>query len=196
MRSRDFVVVIGVAAAGSIFLPVSYEYFLNTLQVEAAWLGVLLAFGAVGGICGGLVVGAVNDRLGLAGSINAGGVITASGLALLFGTLYLPPATHYAGIAAFEAFTAFGGVLLVASMMGALQTRTPEAQIGRTMTAAQLALEITGLTGIGTGMVVAAALSSHVIVMVALVCVATTTAFSVMVRRPGPRQGRVSAGQR
>ena len=154
LNSASLRLAISVGIAGSLLEPVVVLYLLRVAGLDPAFIGLAFGAGAVGGVLGGAIVGRTVEW---AGSRNTMLIGIAS---MLVGTVVLlilgdNRGLEFASAAVFELGTAFGGVLIVASAMGELQEQTDPERISRTMTAAAVAMEGTGIAGIGLGALLA-----------------------------------------
>jgi len=154
LNSASLRLAISVGIAGSVLEPVVVLYLLRVAGLDPAFIGLALGTGAVGGALGGLLVGRTVERFDSRNTILIGTAVMLAGTLVLLafgGTSGL----EFASAAVFELGTACGGVLVVASAMGELQERTDVDRISRTMTAAAVAMEGTGIAGIGLGALLA-----------------------------------------
>ncbi|MFJ4654747.1 MFS transporter [Nocardia sp. NPDC088792] len=154
--------------AGSVIAPVTLVYLIRTLGVDAALVGVLYAFGAVGGIGGGLLAHRVLTRLQMWPLIAVSSLLSAGAAGSLLAASHLPYLV-YPLVIVFELLSAFAGTLLVAAVYGTLQTRTGHTQIARVMSIASTGMEGLALLGIGAGTLIAARWSEHAAIMTATI---------------------------
>ncbi|WP_433204856.1 MFS transporter [Nocardia sp. CA-107356] len=145
---------------GSVIAPVTLVYLIRTLGIDAALVGVLYAFGALGGISGGLLAHRALTRLHMWLLITVSSMLSASAAGCLLAASHLPHLV-YPLVIVFELLSAFAGTLLVAAVYGTLQTRTEHTQIARVMSIASTGMEGLALLGIGIGTLIAARLSAH-----------------------------------
>ncbi|WP_433579687.1 MFS transporter [Nocardia brasiliensis] len=135
---------------GSLIVPVTLVFLIRELGIDPALVGVLYAFGALGGISGGLLAHRILAYLGMWPLI-----AVSSGLSAAAGGCLLSAPHHQWGVyplvIGFEFFSAFAGTLLVAAVYGTLQTRTERTQIARVMSVASTGMEGLALVGIGGG---------------------------------------------
>lgn len=168
--SGEMWAVIGVATIGGLVEPVFVLYVVRDLGIDVALVGVLLALGAVGGIVGGLGVGRLEGRLGTPLTLTLAAAVTAAGAVPMifaggqYGALL--------SIVVFELFTAFGGTVLVAVVFGALQANTQRRHISRTMSTAEVLMQVWGLAGLGVGILLALVVERRTSLIVYAVCAA------------------------
>lgn len=140
---------------GSLLAPVTVVFLIRELGIDPALVGVLMAFGALGGITGGLLAHRVLSRLGMWPLIAVSSALSGAAAGLLLSAPRLPGAV-YPLVIGFEFLSACAGTLLVAAVYGTLQTRTEHARIARVMSVASTGMEGLALVGIGAGVLVAA----------------------------------------
>lgn len=178
--SKPYVIAtLVVGIAGSIVEPVIVLYLLHVGSVHPSLVGVAIGIGAVGGILGGVIVGPVVQRYGFRVSLLIGTVCMAAGTLTLMAVAPIKGLGFVAGIA-FELTTAAGGTIAIAGSMGRLQEETNRNEIARTMSGASLALELTGLLGIGAGVLVAEWINLNAAFITSLAIYATIVVTSVV----------------
>lgn len=159
--TRPFVLaILAVGIGSSLAEPVVILYLLNEGGVHPSLIGLAIGMGAVGGVIGGLLVGPVIARYGFRLSFALATACIAAGTLALMVVAPIDGWGFVAGVA-FELMTAAGGTIAIAGGMGRLQEETPRTDIARTMSGVSLALEVTGIAGIGVGVLVAEALDLH-----------------------------------
>lgn len=166
-RKQSLQLAITVGSAGSIVEPVVVLFLLRVAHLDALLVGVALGLGAVGGVLGGLLVGVLAERWSTPAIVLLGILFMGVGTAALL-VLGGASGKEFVGAVVFELGTAFGGVLIVASAMGELQEQTSRDRIGRTVTAAAVTLEGTGIVVIGVGSLLASVTDLRVPFFVAM----------------------------
>jgi hypothetical protein len=111
--------------------------------------GLLLAFGAVGGVSGGLLVGRIQTAFGGGRTIALGAAASVLSLAVL--PFVGKGAGAAAGLVLLELGGSFGGTLLVATVFGALQSAAPADRIAQVMATAMVLLQGATLVGVPIG---------------------------------------------
>lgn len=145
-------IAISIAFLGSLTEPVFALYALHTLRIPPPILGFLIALGAVGGIIGGFSSGFLEKRAGTHLTLSIAILLTAAGV--LFPAIATPGANGIVSIILFELFTALGGTILMTLAFGIIQNETPRSVISKTMTVAQLLMQVIALAGVGLGVLV------------------------------------------
>lgn len=151
---------------GSLIVPVTLVFLIRELGIDPALVGVLYAFGAFGGISGGLLAHRILAYLGMWPLIAISSALSAAA----GGCLLAAPSLSwgvYPLVIGFEFFSAFAGTLLVAAVYGTLQTRTEHAQIARVMSVASTGMEGLALAGIGGGILTATLWSERATICIA-----------------------------
>lgn len=158
LRKPFFVFATLVGIAGGVVEPALVLFLLRVVELHPSSVGIAIGLGAVGGILGGLLVGKTIQRFGFAISVTAASLLMAAGtlVLVLAGPL---PGLGFASAVLFELLTACGGTIVIAGAMGRLQEEVEPALIARTMSAAAILMEVTGLIGIGIGVAFAEARS-------------------------------------
>ncbi len=152
-RTRPVLLLWLFAAGGGLAEPVIVIWAVRVLDVPAALVGVLLGFGAAGGIVGGVLVGPVTTRWSLPLVLAAGAALSAAAVPLLLvarawtGSL-LGVASAVAG---YEAIAALAGTLAISATFGALQETASERRTSRTLSAAKVGLDVSLLTALLVG---------------------------------------------
>lgn len=153
---------------GSVIAPVTLVYLIRRLGIDAALVGVLYAFGAIGGISGGLLAHRALTRLRMWPLITVSSLLSSVAAGCLLAAPHLPHLI-YPLVIVFELLSAFAGTLLVAAVYGTLQTRTDHTQIARVMSIASTGMEGLALLGIGAGTLIAAQWSEHTAITAATI---------------------------
>lgn len=185
--SKPFVVVtVVVGIAGSIIEPVVVLYLLNVGSVHPSLIGVAIGMGAVGGVIGGLIVGPAVQHYGFRVSFIVATACMAIGTLLLMVVAPIEGWGFVAGVV-FELMTAAGGTVAIAGSMGRLQEEAKRDEVARTMAGASLALELTGLAGIGFGVIVAEMFDLRMAIIASLAVYAIVIGVSVGRQFHSPR---------
>lgn len=138
-----------VAFVNGFMQPLLILFLVEDLSLGPSAIGLLLGLGAVGGIGGGLAVGRITGRFGLAATLVAGTAASACSLVLLpFGG---PGAFGAAAVVAFELLGSFGGTLMMATTFGMLQSRAAEGTVAKVMALAGTLLQVGALAGVFAG---------------------------------------------
>lgn len=135
------------AILSSVTAPLGIYYFVTILGVDAAVMGVLLAAGALGGICAGALLGKLYSAWSSVTVVSVGFVLMGAATA----AVAVLPASNlmtYLAIAAIEFATAAGGTLVMATLFGELQADSKPTDVARTMSVASFVVEALGLIGI------------------------------------------------
>lgn len=154
---------------GSLIAPVTLVYLIDELDVPPALVGVLYAFGAAGGITGGLLAHRVLARLGMRPLITVSCLLSSTAVFCLVAAADLRSGI-YPLVIAFELLAALSGTLLVAAVYGTLQASTEVSEVSRVMSVASTGMEGLALLGIGAGVAIAAVYSEYVTIVVTAVC--------------------------
>lgn len=174
---------IGGQSGGSGLIAVML-YLLRDLGIPAAAVGLLLACGAVGGILGGFAAGGLVRRLGERTTLLAG--VAAMGLGVLPVILARSSGTGAVAVVLFELFSAFGGTVLIATVFGRLQETTPRHAIARTMSGAEVVMQLFGLAGLGAGILLATAVGRRTSFVAYLAAVAAVLLIQLITARRRP----------
>jgi len=150
------------AVISSVTAPLSVYYFVRTIGIDPAWIGLLLAAGAVGAIASGAVLGTVHARVNSHVLVIAG-LLCMSLPTALVAVLPAHSGIAYVGIALIELVTAAGGTFVMATVFGTIQAETLGSDISRTMSLASFLIEGLGIAGLGLGAALAASLPVPVI---------------------------------
>jgi MFS family permease len=128
-------------------------FLVRELAMSASLIGLLLAFGAVGGMSGGLLVGRCQKRFGAGRTMAIGAATTVCSLAVLpFSTAGW---TGVTGLVALELGSSFGGTLMMATLFGGLQAAAPHDRVARVMALSGVVLQVSALCGVPLGGVIA-----------------------------------------
>lgn len=154
---------------GSLIAPVTLVYLIHELDVPSALVGVLYAFGALGGITGGLTAHRVLARLGMRRLIVVSCLLSSGAVCCLVAAADLR-SIIYPLVIGFELLAALSGTLLVAGVYGTLQVSTSVSEVSRVMAVAGTGMEGLALLGIGAGVAIAAVYSEYVTIVAAAIC--------------------------
>ncbi|MGV9678861.1 MFS transporter [Nocardia sp. NPDC003482] len=168
-RRRDVWLLWLSGVVGSLLAPVMLVYLIRDLHVAPALVGVLLAFGAVGGIVGGLLAHRILRWLGMWPLIAASSGLSAVSTVCLLSAGQLHRLV-YPLVILFEILSASAGTLLVAAVFGTLQTATARPEISRVMSIASTGMEGLALAGIAAGVALSTAWSDHAVIVVTASC--------------------------
>lgn len=187
LRRPAMWLVVAVGAIGGLTEPVFLLYVLRDLGIPPAAVGALVSCGAVGGIAGGFLVGRLTRSLGERRTLLLG----TAAMALSTVPLVLARSTGAGAVAVvlFELCTALGGTVLVATVFGRLQATTDRAATTRTMSAAEVLLQVVGLLGLGAGILLATAVDRRTCFVAYLVATAAVLLVQLVARRPAGRPG-------
>lgn len=184
LRREGTWLVVTVAAVGGLTEPVFVLYLLRDLGIPAAAVGLLLACGAVGGILGGFAVGGLVRRLGEGTTLLAGAA--AMGLSVVPVILARSSGIGAVAVVLFELFSALGGTVLIATVFGRLQETTERRAIARTMSGAEVIMQLFGLGGLAVGILLATVVdrrTSFVVHLAAVVVVVLIQLAAIRRRR-------------
>ncbi|HWG98380.1 MAG TPA: MFS transporter, partial [Pilimelia sp.] len=157
-----------------------YSFVTARLGLPASFLGVLLSAQGAGSVAGGLVVGRILGRRGPLAVAGAGALLCAAGC--LARCLPWWPATVAAGVV-----TGVGLPWTLVAALTAVQTRTPDALLGRVGAAANTALFGPLVLTIPLGSATVHLGARPAFAAAAAACLAATA-----VARRGARPGRAS----
>ncbi|MFC6086700.1 MFS transporter [Sphaerisporangium aureirubrum] len=156
IRRSSVQALVAVAVANGMTQAVLVLFLLRELRMHPSALGVLLAFGAAGGVGGGLLVGRLMARFGPGRTMAIGAVTTMGSLALL--PFAAPGVSGAAGLVLFELGGSFGGTLMMATLYGGLQAAAPRDRVARVMALSGVMLQVAALCGVSLGGVAGTAL--------------------------------------
>lgn len=186
VSTQRYVVLPWMLAFGAAIMePVFVLYVLHGLGVAEELLGILLAFGAVGSIAGGLLTGRLEKRLGTAPLIALCAAASAAAVPVLMLGDRVAVLT-YPGVALCEAISAFASTIAVSVAFGRLAEDTGPDRISQTMSVARTGLDVVLIAGLVAG----AQLGDHVGLRAALAAAAgwfiLACATSLLTARHGP----------
>ncbi|WP_035803049.1 MFS transporter [Kitasatospora mediocidica] len=141
--------MVAVAFVNGLTQPVLVLFLVRSVHMRPSLIGSLLAFGAVGGVAGGMLVGRAQKSLGSGRTVAVGAAASLLSLALLPFASAGPSAM--AGLVLLELAGSFGGTLLVATVFGGLQAAAPRERIAQVMAMAWVQLQAAGLIGVPIG---------------------------------------------
>lgn len=183
LRRPDLWVLVPVSAANGLAETVLIIYCIRTLHIVSAVLGGLLSLGAVGGIVGGALAGRLAARF-KARTMVIG--VLAMSWSLIPLMLARPGWIAGAATVNYELAGALGGTIILSAAFGVIQSATEPGSMARTMGAAQNALQLSALLGIGIGGVVAQLASPRAALLCALAVIATAAVpLSMLLRNSG-----------
>lgn len=146
--------MVSVAFVNGLVQPVLVLFLIRDLHMRASLIGILLAFGAVGGVAGGMLVGRLQERFGPQRTVGLGAIASVASLALLpFAATGL---SGMAGLVLLELAGSLGGTLLIATVFGGLQAAAPPDKIAQVMAMAWVLLQAASLAGVAAGGALAA----------------------------------------
>lgn len=149
LRLSQVRAMMGVAFVQGVIQPVLVLFLLHDLHMRPSTIGLLLAFGAVGGVTGGMLVGRVQRRFGTVRTVAFGAAVNVAGLSLLPFASAGP--AGMAGLVLLELGGSLGGTLLIASVFGGLQAAAPRDRVARVMAIAMTLLQVATLAGVPLG---------------------------------------------
>ena len=194
MRRGAVWLVISIAAIGGLTEPVFVLFVLRDLGIPAAAVGPLVACGAVGGILGGFLVGRLARTVGEPATLALGAA--AMGLSVIPVILARSAGIGAVAVVLFEFFSALGGTVLIALVFGRLQATTDRQAIARTMSSAEVLMQVFGLLGLGIGILLATAVdrrTSFVIYLAAMAVVLVALLIATLRARAGHQRSDMSA---
>ncbi|GAA2003035.1 MFS transporter [Catenulispora subtropica] len=148
-RQSGVRVAVTVAFVNGLVQPVIVLFLVRTAHMRPSTIGVLLSFGAIGGVTGGLLVGRVQKALGGGRTVALGALASVLSLAVL--PFAAPGPVAAAGLVLLELGGSFGGTLLIATVFGALQSAAPPDRIAQVMATAMVQLQAASLLGVPAG---------------------------------------------
>jgi predicted MFS family arabinose efflux permease len=124
-------------------------YFVHDLKIAPTLISLLVSLGAVGGVCGGLAVGLLLDRIGAAYTLTLSALVMIVSLAGL--PFAAPGLTAVAAVVLYQLACSFAGAILVSTVFGTLQGDAPNDRVAQVMAMASTSMQIAALAGVGLG---------------------------------------------
>lgn len=148
-RRTDLWALLLIAFVNGLTEAVFLLYCIRRLELHPALVATLFAVGAIGGVLGGLTVGAIVERFGRGSAIIIGIGGTIGSIALL--PFVGPGLGAVIAVVLFELLGAFGGTIALAVVFSHIQQSAASGSVARTMGMSDNALQLAMLVGLLLG---------------------------------------------